>query len=61
VYEKKDNHDPKRALPSDNPQAEARRLLTQNPPAPIDVAAFGKRMADIVAAAVHSSRKRRKF
>jgi hypothetical protein len=61
LYEKNDNHGPDRAPPSDNPQAEARHLLTQNPPAPVDVATFGKRMADIVAAAVQASRKRKKF
>jgi hypothetical protein len=59
--DKNDHHDPNRAPPSDNPQAEARRLLTQSPPAPVDVAAFGKRMADIVASSVHASRKRQKL
>jgi hypothetical protein len=38
---KNDNQDPNRAPPSDNPQAEVRHLLTQDPPAPVDVAAFG--------------------
>jgi hypothetical protein len=54
------NDDPGGAPPTDNLPAEVRQLLTQEPPAPIDIAVFGKRMADIVNAAVRN-RMRRKF
>jgi hypothetical protein len=60
------NNPDKRAPDKSAPGHEERQTSSNRPlqygePAPIDIAAFGKRLAEIIDKAVRASRKRHKF
>jgi hypothetical protein len=66
-FQREKNNSDKSAPDKSAPDNEERQsgfepsLAIRGEPAPIDVAAFGKRLAEIIAKAVRASRKRHKF